>query len=658
VGMNSFVYAADGSFLGTIPSEKNRQPVALRTMSPWIRAATIAIEDRRFYQHGGLDMEGIARALIEDVKAGRVVQGGSTITQQLVRNLYVEVGHERVLERKIREACLAIKVDRKYSKDQILEDYLNTVFFGRQAYGVEAAAQTFFSRKARNLTLEQAALLAGLPQAPSRFDPFRRPRAALARRNAVLRAMLANGAISREEYETARSNTRLGLKAGKLYKRIRQPYFFDFVRRELIKEYGEKVVNSGGLRIYTTIVPRFQRAARKAITDTLYLPNDPAAALVSINPANGAIRAMEAVIPGKRKNQFNLVSQARRQAGSTFKTFVLATAVNEGVNPQTTTYRSAPFVYQPDPYTEAWKVETYGKDYAGYISIDRATLHSDNTVYAQLTLDLGPETVAEMAYRLGIKTDLSIEGGAYVPSMGLGAIAVSPLEMASAYATLAAGGVYSEPMAIRKVVFPGGEEDTDAGWGKAKRKRVVPDGVAYAVTKILEQNMLAGTGTGAYFGRPAAGKTGTTDDHADAWFCGYTPNLQTTVWVGYPQAEIPMENVHGISVAGGTFPATIWHLFMASALDGTPEVDWVLPREYPIWQPFEQGQYALTYVPQPVAPVAPATTEETTTTTTPTETQAPPPLPPEPPPPTTVAPPPPPPTAPPPPPPPTTIPTP
>ena len=623
VGMNSFVYAADGSFLGTIPSEKNRQPVELRTMSPWIRKATIAIEDRRFYQHGGLDVEGIARALLEDVRAGRVVQGGSTITQQLVRNLYVEVGHERVLERKLKEACLAVKLDRKYSKDRILEDYLNTVFFGRQAYGVEAAAQTFFSRRARNLTLEQSALLAGLPQAPSRFDPFRRPAAALARRNNVLGAMLASGAITREQYERARANTRLGLKAGKLYKRIRQPYFFDFVRRELVQEYGEETVNSGGLRVYTTIVPRFQRAARKAITETLYLPNDPAAALVSINPANGAIRAMEAVIPGKRKNQFNLVSQARRQAGSTFKTFVLTTAVNEGVNPQTTTYKSAPFRYQPDPYSTPWEVETYGKDYAGWISIESATLRSDNTVYAQLTLDLGPDTVAAMARSLGIRTDLSIEGGAYVPSMGLGAIAVSPLEMASAYATLAAQGIYSEPMAIRRVVFPGGKEDEDAGWGKPKRKRVIPDGVAYTVTKILEQNMLAGTGTGAYFGRSAAGKTGTTDDHADAWFCGYTPNLQTTVWVGYPQAEIPMENVHGISVAGGTFPATIWHLFMASALDGTPEVDWTLPREYPIWQPFERGQYALTYVPEPPTPVEP--TSSSTTTTSTEETPPPPP---------------------------------
>ena len=643
-GTNSFVYAADGSLLGAIPSEKNRQPVPLKTISPYMRRATIAIEDRRFYQHGGLDFEGIVRALVEDVRAGRVVQGGSTITQQLVRNLYVEVGHERVLERKVREACLAVKLSRELPKDKILEDYLNTVFYGRQAYGIEAAAQTFFSKRARNLTLTESALLAGLPQAPSRFDPFRRPAAALARRDAVLRAMLVNGDISSTDYADAVASKRLGLRAGKLYKQIRQPYFFDFVRRELQREYGSKIVNSGGLKVYTTIDPRFQRAAYKAIRDTLYLPNDPAAALVSINPANGAIRAMAAVIPGKRKNQFNLVSQARRQAGSTFKTFVLTTAVAEGVNPETTSYVSAPFKYQPDSLTPAWEVETYDKSYVGSTSISSATLRSDNTVYAQLTLDLGPEKVAAMAKRLGIKTDLSVEGGAYVPSMGLGAIAVSPLEMASAYATLAAGGVYSEPMAIKKVVFPGDRVDKDAGWGKPRRRRVIPDGVAYTVTKILEQNMLAGTGVGAYFGRTAAGKTGTTDNHADAWFCGYTPNLQTTVWIGYPQAEIPMENVHGISVAGGTFPATIWHLFMQSALGPSPAVAWTLPREWPVWRAFEHGQYALTYVPPPPAYTPETSTEETTTE--PTETEAPPPLvpeepPAEPPPPTTAPPPPP-----------------
>jgi penicillin-binding protein 1A len=261
------------------------------------------------------------------------------------------------------------------------------------------------------------------------------------------------------------------------------------------------------------------------------------------------------------------------------------------MNPETTTYLSAPFHYQPDPYTEAWDVQTYDHSYIGGTSVMSATLRSDNTVFARLTLDVGPENVARMARKLGVRTDLSVDGG-YVPSMGLGAIAVTPLDMASAYATIAAGGVYSRPMAIRKVVLPNGKVDDQAGWGKPDRKRVISDGVAYEVTKILEQNVLAGTGVGAQlYDRPAAGKTGTTDDHADAWFCGYTPQLEATIWVGYPRAEIPMENVHGISVAGGTFPATIWHEFMSAALFKAKVLEWPQPRHWPVYTSWS-GQYA------------------------------------------------------------------
>ena len=365
-------------------------------------------------------------------------------------------------------------------------------------------------------------------------------------------------------------------------------------------------------------------AARKAITDTLYLRDDPAAAVVSINPANGAIRAMTAVTPGRTGNQFNLVAQARRQPGSTFKTFVLAAAINEGMNPDSTYYTSAPFHYQPDPYTPAWDVQTYDHSYSGSISVHSATLASDNTVYAQLTLDVGPDKVAEMAHKLGIRSHLDV-----VPAMGLGADAISPLEEASAYATLAAGGIYSKPMAIRKVVLANGKEDTDAGWGKPQRQRVISDGVAYEVTKILEDNVLGGTGVGAYFGRPAAGKTGTTDNHADAWFSGYVPQLETTVWVGYPQGEIPMENVHGIAVAGGTFPATIWKLFMETAMGNTPALNWASPLDPVVWRPFTQGQYgsslrpASTYYYSRHHYYAPTTTSgQTTTAKAPTTTTA------------------------------------
>jgi penicillin-binding protein 1A len=595
IGENSFVYAADGSLLGSIPAEKNRQPVALNRISKWMRLATIAIEDRRFYEHSGIDLEGIARALAADVRAGKVVEGGSTITQQLVRNLYIS--REVTFERKLIEACLAVRLNNRRSKQWILENYLNTVYYGNHAYGVQAAAQTYFSKPAWKLTLGQAALLAGLTQAPSVYDPLNKPASALRRRDQVLQAMLTNGDITERQYHAAVGDRQLHLRPGKVYTRIREPYFFSYVREQLITQYGANTVRSGGLRVYTTIDRRFQQQARNAILRTLPYRDDPAAAIVSINPANGAIRAMAAVTPGKRGNQFNLASQARRQAGSTFKTFVLSAAVAEGVEPDSTYYDSEFFVYQPDPALKPWEVSTYDRSYLGTVDIARATLSSDNTVFAQLTLDLGPEKVAAMAHRLGVRSNLKTKEGVYVPSLGLGSAGVSPLDMASAYATLAAGGIYSEPMAIRKVVLPGGAVDTDSGWGTPQRRRVVADWVADEVTEILEDNMTQGTGTGAsvFFNRPAAGKTGTTDDHTDAWFCGYTPTLSTTVWVGYPQAQIPMENVHGISVAGGTFPATIWNMFMRSAIGRTEPVEFPEPRSEPEWRPFDSGQYANDY---------------------------------------------------------------
>jgi penicillin-binding protein 1A len=617
IGENSFVYAANGSLLGAIPAERNRTPVALWRVSPWMAKATVAIEDHRFYEHGGVDYEGIVRAAWKDLAAGHVVQGGSTITQQLVRNLYIS--RERTLKRKLKEACLAIRLSRARSKDWILGQYMNQVYYGNHAYGIEAAAETYFSKDARDLNLVESALLAGLPQAPSVYDPLHRPTAARARRDEVLRAMRDYGDITEARYVHAIAQQNLKLKPGKLYTRIREPYFFSYVRDQLIDEYGANTVSSGGLRVYTTINPRLQVAARKAITSTLYLRTDPAAAIVSINPANGAIRAMTAVTPGRYGNQFNLASQGTRQPGSTFKTFVLAAAIEQGMNPDTTYYVSAPFHYQPDPYTKAWDVQTYDHTYAGSISVHSATLASDNTVYAQLTLDVTPEKVAEMAHKLGIRSQLPP-----YPSMGLGADAITPLEEASAYATLAAGGVYSKPMAIRKVVLANGKVDTDAGWGQPDRRRVISDGVAYEVTKILEDNVREGTGVGAALpDRVAAGKTGTTENHADAWFSGYVPQLETTVWVGYPQAEIPMEDVHGSSVQGGTFPASIWHLFMEQALANSPALTWQYPRDPVVWRPFTQGQYGSSLAPTTTYYSTTPTTTATTTTTKPATTTQP-----------------------------------
>jgi penicillin-binding protein 1A len=612
IGENSFVYAADGSLLGAIPAERNRQAVPLERVSPWMAKATVAIEDRRFYEHGGIDPEGIARAIWADVKARKVVQGGSTITQQLVRNLYIS--NERTVQRKLKEACLALKLNDAWSKERILARYLNQVYYGNFAYGIEAAAQTYFSKPARTLSLRQAALLAGLTQAPSAYDPFIDPDRALARRDKVLAAMHDMGVITPAQYDRAVDVRTLGLRPGRLYKEIREPYFFGYVRERLIKEYGTETVRSGGLRVYTTIVPRWQKAAQRAIWETLTERSDPAAAVISIDPTTGAIRAMTAVVPGRRDNQFNLLSQARRQPGSTFKTFVLTAAVEKGFDPDTSYYVSAPFTYRPVENGSCddgrwWCVKTYDSSYAGWSSVTRATLRSDNTVFAQLTLDVGPDRVAATARRLGVRSPLDVNGS-HVPSMGLGTIAVSPLDMASAYATLAGGGVYSEPMAIRKVVRANGREDVEAGWGKPRRSRVIPDWVAWEVTQILEDNIRYGTGTRAALGRPAAGKTGTTDKHADAWFVGYTPDLSTAVWMGYQAGEIPMENVHGIAVSGGSFPAEIWRLAMERMIGLRAAKDFIEPRSEPEWKPFERGRWALSYDPY----YRPPETTETETT--------------------------------------------
>jgi len=317
VGQNSFVYAADGSELGVIPAERNRTPVSRRQISHWLPEATVAIEDRRFYQHGGVDPVGIARAIVADVRAGKFAQGGSTITQELVRNLYLS--RQRTLKRKLTEACLAIKLARQWPKDRILTAYMNQVFYGNHAYGIEAASETYFSRTAKHLNLEQAALIAGLPQAPSSYDPFRNPEAALDRRNEVLHAMLVSSDITSSQYAAAIAHTSLELKPGKRFIRIREPYFFSYVEELLQQEYGSNTVREGGLRVYTTINPGLQRAATAAITHVLTESTDPAAALVSIDPRNGAIKAMTAVTPGRRGNQFNFVTSARRQPGSTLR---------------------------------------------------------------------------------------------------------------------------------------------------------------------------------------------------------------------------------------------------------------------------------------------------------------------------------------------------
>jgi penicillin-binding protein 1A len=551
----SVLLARDGSRIGMLGASGARLPVSLPKVSPTMQHAIVDTEDTRFYENNGIDYIGILRALRTDVTSGQLAEGGSTIEQQLIRNLYLSP--RQTLGRKINEACLAVQLDRRWSKDRILTAYLNDIYFGREAYGIEAAARTYFGVHAKDLSLEQAALLAGLPQAPSAYDPQARPDAARARRAEVLQAMLTAGDISQDRYRQA-LHSPLGLHLRRTPGIAGQSYLTDFITTQLVKDYGAELVRRGGLRIYTTLDAKMQSDATRSILGTLDRKTDPAGSIVSIDPGTGQIRAMAIAETGTRIS-YDIAADGQRQAGSTFKMFVLTQAVQRQINPSATQYLSAPFVGPNN-----WRVQTFEHTYSGRIPLTQATLLSDNTVFARLTLDLGPKPIADLAHQMGIQSKLKP-----VPSLGLGANAISPLDLASAYATLAAGGVARQPTILTKVAFPDGHA---AEAPKSPGKRVIDAKVAAAVTRVLVQNVQAGTGTAAALsGRPVAGKTGTTDSFADAWFAGWVPQLASVVWAGYPTGEKPMRGVHGIAgVTGGTLPAQIWHAYMTAALQGQP----------------------------------------------------------------------------------------
>lgn len=560
--MTSFVYARDGYFLGAIPVPLHSEPVSYQAMSPWIRTATVAAEDRTFWKNDGLDYTSIARAALADLSAGRAVQGASTITQQLVRTLYLN--DDKTLARKRLEACLALKLAKQLTKPEVLTDYLDRIPYGHHALGIEAAARTYFGIPASRLGPDQAAFLAGLPQAPTAYDPSLHTWAAIDRRNEVLHAMRVDGALTRQRYRRLVRRP-LGLHPGHRYQIQRMPNFFSYVETQLDRVYGRSEAEEGGLRVYTTIDPRAQTIALNTMRGTLGRPGDPASALVSIDPHSGAIGALASSWHG-HELQFDLPADGARQTGSAFKTFVLTDAIwLHHADPQTTWYDSSKFTYQPTALSKPWTPRTYENRYFGPETLLKATLLSDNVVYAKLTLDLGPASVARVARVMGISSPLDV-----VPSIGLGSNSVTPLVLASAYATLASGGVYHQPYAIQKVVLPGGRVD-GRHWGPRDVHRVLPAGVAWAVTRVLEANVREGTGVRARLpGRDAAGKAGTTTRWTDAWFAGYVPSMTTVTWVGYPHYPRSMSDVHGIQVQGGSFPAEIWHGYMERELRGSP----------------------------------------------------------------------------------------
>ena len=555
---NSAVYAADGTRLGFIRSENLRQEVPARLIPQLVRDATVAIEDRRYWEHTGVDYTAILRAAAEDVAAQAPVQGGSTITMQLVRNLYLH--RKRTFRRKIEETTLAREMEKRRSKDEILTEYLNVVPYGtlggQTAYGVQAAARLFFGRPPRSLSLAQMALLAGLPRAPSLYNPVRYPDRARERREQVLQAMVRERMISPGRAADANREP-LGVTPSRFFSNRRERHFFDYVERELRRRLGDEAVDAGGLRVETTLDMERQRQARKAIRTHLGERGDPASAVVTIDARNGHIKAM-AISERYERTQFDYASQGKRQPGSTFKPVVLLAAIaGEEADPRRTVYESKPL----DERTAFGRVRvrTFDDTYGGRMSLERAMLRSDNSVYQQLDLDIGPDLVADTAVELGIETELDA-----LPAEGLGGLTegVSPLELTRAFTTLAAGGERFEITGLQRVRRRDG---TVSELGKPASDQPFRESEVAVVTRILRQNMRRGTGQAAQIGCPAAGKTGTTQNFRDAWFAGYTPRLATVVWVGYPNRARPMTNVHGLRVTGSNIPAFIWRDYMRVA---------------------------------------------------------------------------------------------
>ncbi|MDP9491150.1 MAG: PBP1A family penicillin-binding protein, partial [Actinomycetota bacterium] len=560
---NSYILDFEGDRnLAVLRGGENRVIVASDDIASVMKQAIVAVEDRRFFDHRGVDGRAIARAFWADVRNQAVVQGGSTITQQFVKNVYVK--NQRSIGRKLREAALAWQLEQQWSKDKILTEYLNTIYFGNGAYGVEQASRVYFEHSAKRLTLPEAALLAGIPADPTRFDPKTNPQAATDRRELVLSMMANQGAITPQEYAAAveaplpkpESIQLPGSLAGD-----EAPYFVNYVKQQLVDKYGAQEVFGGGLKVKTTIDLELQELARKAIAKWL-TDVGPEAALVAVHPESGRVMAM---VGGSnfRESQFNLAVQGERQAGSSFKPFVLSAALREGLS-TSNTFVSEPVEIWADG--KLWEVENYDQSYLGTIDLRSATIHSDNAVYAQLTQLVGPRSVVNAAKELGITSPLN----AYY-AIGLGAEAINPLEMARAFSTFANKGQRvdgtlfgNSPRAIVSV-----EQNGRVRRNEPTNHRALDPGKAAIVNDILQGVVRLGTGKAAALPdrRPVAGKTGTTENYGDAWFVGYTPQLAVAVWVGYPSELRPMlTEYHGEAVAGGTYPALIWKSFMEKAV--------------------------------------------------------------------------------------------
>jgi penicillin-binding protein 1A len=516
------VYANDGTTLLAEFYIENRDPVELSEISQYVLDGTVATEDERFYEHDGVDMMGIARAIVVNL-TGTGKEGASTITQQFVRNtVLADEATESTIKRKVREAYISLELEKMYDKDEILQMYLNTINYGQGAYGIEAASQLYFSKPAKDLTLDEAATLIGIPQSPTYNNPIDNPESCLARRNLVLDRMLSNHYITQEEHDEAqqaplelnvtREESTNGI--------IKYDYFTSYVRDTLLQDYSVNEVFKGGLTVVTTLDPHVQDLAEAAVDRKLEgLPDNLECALVAIDPDTGFIEAM---VGGRdfTTNEFNLATQAKRQAGSSFKTFTLLAALDEGISPETNLNCTSKVKIND------WEVANYGNANYGTRSIESAFAVSSNTGFAELCTEIGPQKVVDMAHKCGIESELEA-----VPSITLGVEEVSVLEMAQAYATIANGGTLHKANCIEEIRDSSGQVIYRAD---TQGEKVLSTDLTEAAVKVMEGVVQKGTGRNAalYNGQPVGGKTGTSEDYRDKWFCGITPQISVAIWIG------------------------------------------------------------------------------------------------------------------------------
>jgi penicillin-binding protein 1A len=580
---NSVLLDDRGTPVGTL-SERDQILVTPQQIPPIVRGAVISIEDRRFMTNSGIDLRSLARAFVADVLHGSAVQGASTIEQQFVKNALPGAQAHRTIAEKLKEAALAYWLAHHWSKLKILTEYLNTIYFGNGAYGIEAAAQTYFGQEAdhsgcglpkhplcvQELAPWEAALLAGIIQSPTAYDPVTEPTAARARRNVVLQQMYEQGYIDRREYE---ESTIQALPAPQNVQPPQQPlvdgvdsgYFDSWVGQQVVARYGAERTYYGGLQVHTTLDLGLQHAAEEAVTGYLPGAEGPTAALVAVENSTGKVRAMVGG-RGYDESPFNLATEGERQPGSSFKAFDLAAALEDGISPDSV-WASKEKTFKVPHSSELFVVHNDENAYSGSNTLTGATAFSDNSIYAEVGLDVGTHRIAKLAHRMGITTPISTN-----PAMTIGGLktGVTPLDMAHSYETIAHGGervsgTLGEPEAPVGIEAVGSARHTQVD--HTILRRVLPPAVASTETEILETVLAYGTGRAAALGQFAAGKTGTTSNYGDAWFVGWDHKYTVAVWVGFPNSLVPMTTeFNGGPVLGGTYPALIWHSFMVGAM--------------------------------------------------------------------------------------------